>query len=218
MGNMGKVIVLVLFISYQIMLHTFIVSEQVEMWHLVLVFSPMLVVAVWVLLRITGRAWRPLLLLSLAGLAYFTLNGNYGRIGLLTLNGMMHATLNLFLLWFFGRTLLKGKEPLITQIANHINGPLEPEIVVYTRQVTMAWCIFFALEICTSLTLYFFAPLSYWSLFINVLDLPLLILMFVAEHIFRRVRFPNHTRTSMMKVIEVYSKDFTEPGRANFKN
>ena len=215
---MAKVFVLVLFISYQIMLHTFIVSEQVEMWHLVLVFSPMLAVAVWVLLRLTGRAWRPLLLISLGALAYFTLSGNYGRIGLLALNGLIHATLNLFLLWFFGRTLLEGKEPLITQIANHINGPLEPEIVVYTRQVTIAWCTFFALEIFTSLALYFFAPLSYWSLFINVLDLPLLILMFVAEHIFRRVRFPNHTRTSMMKVIEVYSKDFTEPGRANFKN
>lgn len=218
MGNLAKALLLLIFISYQILLHTFIVKDQVEMWHLVLVFAPMLAVAVWVLLRLVGRPWRPLLILSLAMLVYFIVNGDYGRVGLLTLNGLMHASLNLFLLWFFGRTLLKGREPLITQIANHINGPLEPEITVYTRQVTIAWCIFFTLEITTSLALYFFAPLSFWSLFVNVLDLPMLMLMFVAEHTYRRLRFPNHARTSMMRVIEVYSKDFTESGRANCKH
>lgn len=217
MGNLAKALLLVVFISYQILLHTFIVKEQVEMWHLVLAFAPMLAVAVWVLLRLVGRAWRPLLILTLALLAYFIANGHYGRVGLLTFNGLMHASLNLFLLWFFARTLLKGREPLITQIANHINGPLEPEIAVYTRQATIAWCLFFTLQVSTSLLLYFFAPLSYWSFFINVLDLPILMLMFVAEHTYRRVRFPNHTRTSIMKVIEVYSRDFTESGRANCK-
>lgn len=217
MGNLAKALLLVIFISYQILLHTIIVREQVEMWHLVLVFAPMLAVAAWVLLRLVGRPWRPLLILTLVMLAYFIINGDYGRVGLLTFNGLMHASLNLFLLWFFGRTLLKGREPLITQIANHINGPLEPEIFAYTRHATIAWCVFFTLEIMTSLALYFFAPLSFWSFFINVLDLPILMLMFVAEHTYRRIRFPNHARTSMMKVIEVYSRDFTESGRANCK-
>jgi len=218
MGNLAKVMLVVIFISYQVLLHTFVVEEQVKMWQLVLVFAPMLAVATWVLLRLAARPWQPLLIFSLAMLVYFIVNGDYGRVGLLTFNGLMHASLNLFLLWFFGRTLLKGKEPLITQIANHINGPLEPEITVYTRQATIAWCLFFTLQVCTSLILYFFAPLSFWSFFINVLDLPMLMLMFVAEHAYRRVCFPNHTRTSMMKVIEVYSRDFTESGRANCKN
>lgn len=215
MGNLAKAFLLVIFISYQILLHTFIVREQVELWRLVLVFAPMLAVAVWVLVRLVGRPWRPLLILSLAMLAYFIANGDYGRVGLLAFNGLMHASLNLFLLWFFGRTLLKGREPLITQIANHINGPLEPEILVYTRHATIAWCIFFTLAVTTSLALYFLAPLSYWSFFINVLDLPILMLMFVAEHTFRRIRFPNHARTSIMKVIEVYSRDFTPSGKVN---
>lgn len=218
MGNLAKVLLLLIFISYQILLHTFVVRDQVEMWHLVLVFAPMLAVAVWVLLRLAGRTWRPLLILALAMLVYFLVNGDYGRVGLLTFNGLMHASLNLFLLWFFGRTLLKGREPLVTQIANHINGPLEPEILAYTRHATIAWCIFFALQISTSLILYILAPISYWSFFINVLDLPLLMLMFVAEHTYRRIKFPNHTRTPMMKVIEVYNRDFTEAGRTNYKN
>ena len=218
MGNLAKVLLLVVFISYQLLLHTIIVREQVEMWHLVLVFAPMLAVAVWVLLRLVGRPWRPLLILSLAMLAYLIFNGDHGRIGLLTFNGLMHASLNLFLLWFFGRTLLKGREPLITQIANHINGPLEPEIEAYTRQATFAWCFFFSLQVSTSLLLYVFAPLSYWSFFINVLDLPMLMLMFVAEHTYRRIRFPDHTRTSIMEIIRVYSRDFSEAGKADCKN
>lgn len=218
MGNLAKALLLVILISYQTLLHTLIVKEKVEIWQLVLVFTPMLAVAVWVLLRLVGRPWRPLLILSLAMLAYFIFNGDYGRVGLLTFNGLMHASFNLLLLWFFGRTLLKGREPLITQIANHINGPLETEIAVYTRQATFAWCLFFTLQVSTSLLLYFFAPISFWSFFINVLDLPMLILMFVAEHTYRRIRFPYHTRTSIMKVIEVYSRDFSKAGKADCKH
>ena len=218
MGNLAKALLLVIFISYQILLHTFIVKEQMEMWHLMPVFAPMLAVAFWVLLRLVGRPWWPLLILCLTILVYFIVDGDYGRVGLLALNGLMHASLNLFLLWFFWRTLLKGKVPLISQIASHINGPLEPEILAYARHATIAWCIFFTLQVSSSLLLYFFAPLYYWSFFINVLDLPMLMLMFVAEHTYRRFRFPDHTRTSIMKVIEVYSRDFTEPGRTNYKN
>jgi len=218
MGNLGKALLLATFISYQILLHTFIVKVQVEMWHLVLVFAPMLAVAAWVLFRLVPRAWWPLLILTMATLIYFIVSGDYGRIGLLTLNGLMHATLNLFLLWLFGRTLLGGREPLISQIASHINGPLEPEIAVYTRQATIAWCIFFTLQVTTSLSLYIFAPLAFWSFFINVLDLPMLILMFIAEHTFRRIRFPNHARTSIMKVIEVYTRDFAAPDGADCKH
>ena len=50
--------------------------------------------------------------------------GDYGRVGLLAVNGLSNASLNLFLLWLFGRTLLPGREPLISQISRHINGQL----------------------------------------------------------------------------------------------
>lgn len=215
MGRLGKTLLLLAFIAYPILLHTFILKDQVEMWHLVLVFAPMLAVAGWVLFRMVGRAWWPLLLLAMAALVYFIVSGDRGRIGLLAVNGLSHATLNLFLLWLFGRTLLHGREPLISQIARHINGELQPEIAIYTRQVNIAWCIFFALQVLTSLSLYVFAPIAAWSLFINVLNLPLLILMFIVEHAYRTVRFPNHSRTSILKAIEVYTKDFASPKRAD---
>lgn len=215
MGRLGKILLLAAFIAYPILLHVFVLKEEVAMAHLLLVFAPLLAVAAWVLFRMTSRMWWPLLALGFAAAIYYIVTGDHGRIGLLAVNGLSHASLNLFLLWLFGRTLLPGREPLISQISRHINGELMPEVVDYTRRVTVAWCVYFVLQVSISLLLYLFTPLAAWSFFINVLNLPLLILMFVAEKTYRTLRFPNHPKTSIMKAIEVYSKDFAAPKKAD---
>lgn len=108
MGRLGKALLLASFITYPVLLHSFILKEQVEMWQLIFVFAPMLGGAGWVLFRMLDRAWWPLLLIAMVALVYFIVSGDHGRIGLLAANGLSHATLNLFLLWLFGRTLLRG--------------------------------------------------------------------------------------------------------------
>ena len=60
--------------------------------------------------------------------------------------------------------------------------PLPRGVAVYTRRVTQAWSLFFAGQLVTSAALLAFAPRPVWSLFVNVLDLPLVALMFVAEY------------------------------------
>jgi uncharacterized membrane protein len=215
MGRLGKILLVVAFVAYPVLLHAFILKEEVEMWQLMFVFAPLLAVAAWVVFRMFAKVWWPLLALAFAGVIYYTVAGGHGRVGLLVVNGLSNATLNLFLLWLFGRTLLAGKEPLISQISRHINGELKPEVVNYTRHVTIAWCLFFGLQVVTSLMLYSFAPIAAWSFFINVLNLPLLILMFVGEKTYRTLRFPNHPKTSILKAIEVYSKDFAAPKKAD---
>ncbi len=215
MRHLGKILLLAAFIAYPIVLHVFVLKEEVAMSHLLFVFAPLLIVAAWVILRMAGKAWWPLLALGFGAAIYYIATGDYGRIGLLAVNGLSHATLNLFLLWLFGRTLLRGREPLISQISRHINGELKEEVVEYTRHVTIAWCVYFALQVFVSLGLYLLAPLGAWSFFINVLNLPLLILMFVAEKVYRTRRYPNHPKTSILKAIEVYSKDFAAPKKAD---
>lgn len=215
MGRLGKVALLISFIAYPVALHVFILKDEVSMAQLLFVFAPLLAVAAWVLLRMTPRVVWPLLALGFGGGIWYIATGDHGRIGLLAVNGLSHATLNLFLLWLFGRTLLKGREPLISQISRHINGELKPEIAVYTRQVTIAWCLFFSAQVLASLLLYALAPLAWWSFFINILNLPLLALMFIVEHTWRNVHFPNHSRTSILKAIEVYSRDFAAPKKAD---
>lgn len=215
MGRLGKLLLLAAFIAYPVLLHIFILKEQVEMWQLVFVFAPLLLVGGWVMFRVVRRTWWPLLLLALVALIYYVASGNHGRIGLLAVNGLSHATVNFFLLWLFGRTLLHGQEPLISQISRKLNGYLDPDIASYTRNVTIAWVIFPLSQLIISLGLYLLAPVSAWSLFINVLNLPFLILMFVAEKAYRNWRYPNHPRTTIMQAIEVYTKDFAAPRKAN---
>ncbi|MDP1635420.1 MAG: hypothetical protein Q8L69_12155 [Gallionellaceae bacterium] len=215
MGKVGKLLLLAAFIAYPVLLHVFILKDEVEMWQLLFVFAPLLAVAAWVMFRMAGKAWWPLLALVFAAAIWYILTGDHGRIGLRAVNGLSHATLNLFLLWLFGRTLIRDREPLISQISRHINGELKPEVVEYTRNVTVAWCLYFAAQVAVSLLLYLFATLAAWSFFINVLNLPLLFLMFAAEKLYRTLRFPNHPKTSILKAIEVYSRDFAAPKKAD---
>lgn len=118
---------------------------------------------------------------------------------LLTASQWSHATLawlNLaqmvgmqsLLAWFFGRTLRPGQEPLIAQFARRFHRPEDytPRIAHYARQATWAWTWFFVSMVVIPLVLFFTASLSTWSFFVNVLSLPLLGGMFVAEYAARR--------------------------------
>jgi uncharacterized membrane protein len=101
----------------------------------------------------------------------------------------MHAGVYLGLLWLFARTLRAGREPLVTGIARRVRGVLPPEVAGYTRRVTQAWCVFFACMAVASIVLFRFAPLPVWSLFANLLNPPLVAVMFVGEYLVRITRF-----------------------------
>jgi hypothetical protein len=91
-----------------------------------------------------------------------------------------------------GRTLVEGREPLITRLAREVHGSLAPFMEAYTRRVTVAWCVFCAAQLGMSAALLIFASLEKWSLFVNILNAPLVVLMFVGEYIYRVMRFPDY--------------------------
>ena len=180
------------------------------------VFAPLLAALAWMVFRMVGKAWWPLVACCLPARVYYIVNGRSWAHRLAGGKRTRRTQRSIyFLLWLFGRTLLPGREPLISQISRRINGELMPKVVAYTRHVTIAWCIFFTLQVVFRCCLYIFAPLAAWSFFINVLNLPLLLLMFVGEKTYRTARFPNHPQTSILKAIEVYSKDFAAPKKAD---
>ncbi len=115
-----------------------------------------------------------------------------------------HAAIYSFLLWLFGRTLLRGREPLVTGLARRVHGTLEPEIEIYTRRVTQAWCLFFAAQLAVSALLLAFVPLTVWSLFVNLLNAPLLVLMFTGEYLYRIHRYPDHPRVSIAGALRAF--------------
>jgi uncharacterized membrane protein len=107
------------------------------------------------------------------------------KLGIVTTSAVTHWGIYASLLLTFGLTLRPGHEPLITAMARKLHGDIAPELVRYTRRVTIAWCGFFAAQLAASVTLFCFAPLVVWSAFVNIFDLPLVAAMFFAEYLCR---------------------------------
>lgn len=156
---------------------------------------------------VIGRAAPRFRWMALAGaIALFGLSWRSARDGLLAASAISHAAIYVGLLVLFGRTLLAGREPLITWIARRIRGSLTDEMLVYTRRVTVAWCLFFAGQLAMSALLFCVAPPAVWSFFINVLDLPLVAAMFLTEYAYRLRKFWNHSHGSIADVVRVFSE------------
>jgi uncharacterized membrane protein len=99
-----------------------------------------------------------------------------------------HAVAYLSLLTVFAASLLPGRKPIITVLAEASRGALPPALLVYTRRVTWAWCLFCAGQLGVSLLLLLFAPVTLWSAFVNLCNLPLLAAMFCGEFVWRKWR------------------------------
>ena len=82
------------------------------------------------------------------------------RMALGLLNGVPHAAINILLIGVFGRTLLGGREPLITGFARRVHRSLAAGVERYTRRVTLAWCVFFAAQVLVSAILFAAASLE----------------------------------------------------------
>jgi uncharacterized membrane protein len=111
----------------------------------------------------------------------------------------------LALTWLFGHTLLPGATPLVTQMSRAVHGTLPPLIETYTRQVTLAWTLFLAALGILSLLLFLVAPMRVWSLFANLLLLPLVAAMFLTEYAYRSLRygwFPHATLTQSVMAFQ----------------
>ena len=107
----------------------------------------------------------------------------------------------------FGRSLRAGSIPLCTQLADKVHGPLTALELRYTRQVTVAWTVFFLLDVAANFLLFEFAPLRVWSLFVNFCSLPLILLMFAAEYAVRRRVLPQIQGSGLIATLRVYFAD-----------
>lgn len=96
-----------------------------------------------------------------------------------------HVALFLALAAWFGASLVPGRRAVVTRFALLAEGSLAAEGIAYTRRVTLAWALFCAAMAAGSALLFSFAPLAVWSLFANLLTLPLVGAMFVAEYVVR---------------------------------
>src|SRR5262245_20483661 len=166
-------------LAYQYLVHSSVGKAEHGLLPLVLMWLPLAAVGFWALLRSEGKILWIAVLVAAGLLVYFVEQRE--RMGLVVSSGVSHAAINLFLLWYFGRTLTRGREPLITRFARRVHGGLLPDMERFTRGLTITWCVFFIAQLIVSGLLLAFGPRDMWSLFVNVLNLPLVLLMFVGQ-------------------------------------
>ena len=170
----------------------------------VVAVAPLLLIA----LALAWRSSRRALMLGTLGLlcialwrAWPALEHHFGVI-----YWLQHAGMQLILFFVFGRTLLAGHLPLCTRFARVVHAPLvlTSEHERYTRRVTLAWALFFAVMGLTSTALFFLAPLATWSIFANFLTLPLVVLMFVVEYGIRQWALPDVPPTHILDAVRAF--------------
>jgi uncharacterized membrane protein len=119
-----------------------------------------------------------------------------------------HAGGNLLLAFVFGRTLARDREPLVTAFARIAHGGLTPELSRYTRQVTIAWTVFFLALCAVSATLYLGGHEAAWSTFANLLSPLLMGAMFVVEYAIRHRVLPDLERIGILGGARAFSRHF----------
>lgn len=214
-GWVWKALIVLACIAYQYLVHVSVIGAQTGALRTVLVWLPLAALAVWVVTRARNRAaWLSVLIASVVfvGLAEYQ-----EHLGLAAVSGLSHATAYVFLLGYFGRTLARGREPLITRYARRVHGALPAEMEHFARAVTIAWCAFFAAQLIVSALLFAFASLEAWSAFVNLLNLPLLAIMFAGQLIFRNVRHPDFPRATAWQAIQAFTKDASLSGSAELR-
>jgi uncharacterized membrane protein len=205
LGWAWKALIVLACVAYQVLVHASVSSTQGGALRAVLLWLPLVMLAGWVVARARNKpVW--LAALAAAGVAVYVAE-HQERLGLAAVSGIPHATAYLFLLWCFGRTLAPGTEPMVTRFARRVHGVLPPDMERFTRNVTIAWCVFFAAQLIVSALLFAFGSLDSWSAFVNLLNLPLLGLMFAGELIYRNVRHPEFPRATTWQAIEAFAKD-----------
>jgi uncharacterized membrane protein len=190
-------------LGYEALVHRLAVAGGGQGPGPLLAIAPLLFAGSW-LIWLRSRVLSAVLAAAVLGIWLLLHAAHAAMPDLKLLYPVPHIAAHLVLLWFFGRTLYPGEVALVTRIARYEHGNLPPDIERYTRQVTWAWCIYFAVMAIVSATLFATAPLSTWSWFANVLNVPLLAAMFVVEYAVRLLRFPNFSHASFLAAFRAF--------------
>lgn len=109
--------------------------------------------------------------------------------------------LNALLAWLFGRTLVRGRLPLIARFAVMEQGTLSAELAAYTRTLTWLWTLLFIAAALLSCALAMSGHRDAWSLFTNLVNYLLVVALFLGEFVYRRLRFRNYRHHSPLQLL-----------------
>jgi uncharacterized membrane protein len=160
-----------------------------------------------------SRICRPAQRAAICGVIFVSVLGvaRFADGGPLAAAAVPHATAYLALLALFATSLQPGREPVITILARQSRGRLPAEIEQYTRHVTWAWSWFFLAQLAGSFMLMLFAPLTVWSLFVNLCNLPLVGVMLCTEYAYRQWRHAARPPERLADMARIIRQLWTAP-------
>lgn len=144
------------------------------------------------------RAWAWLTWAAITGLTWWLVVEGHGLLALYVPPAVIPGALFLV----FAGSLRAGQTPLITRIAAAMHdGVLPDDLVKYTRQVTVLWCLVCAALFFSAVLLAAFASPELWSLMTNVVHYLVLGAVFVLEYAWRRIRFRHHEHLGLVQFL-----------------
>jgi uncharacterized membrane protein len=189
-------------LAYAAASHALMTRAQESAWSLAIILGPLAVLgAAWA--WGTGRK-----VLAAAGLVVAVLLALQAARGTgipsRWLYLAQHAGVHLALAAWFGSTLRAGAEPLITSLARRVHRSFTPAMARYTRQVTLAWTLYFTGMAAASLALFLAGDFAHWSLLANLLTPVLTAAFFVGEYLVRYRLHPEFERVSLQQALQAY--------------
>lgn len=186
--------------AYGALCHWLMVHAAASPWAVVLLLGPLLLsFAAWALAQ---RRWA-VLVVAVLGLGAAWWVGGVDDVNRLYV--LQHAGIHAALAAVFALSLRGGGVPLITRVALRVHGGhMPPAKHAYTRQVTVAWALYFALMVTCSLALYAWAPWPWWSLFANLLTPLSLVLMMAGEWRLRYWLHPEFERVPIATAVRAF--------------
>ena len=201
-GSIRWVCVALLCAGYAVLAHLAAADPSPDLLDASVAMAPLIALALVLAWRSPQR--RRMLMACLAGSGALYLFSDWLVLRYNWVFLLQHVGVQALLGVAFGATLRAGQTPLVSRLAVLVHGPLSPALARYTRQVTWAWTLYFCTMTLASLLLFWLAPIAVWSVFANLLGLPLLMLMFVAEYGVRVWRVAPSERAGPLQAIRAY--------------
>ncbi|MGS0648465.1 hypothetical protein ACU81Q_12635 [Komagataeibacter melomenusus] len=148
-----------------------------------------------------GRVAWGVCLVLLAALGYALPPGFVLLADSVVLYGLLQGAL----LLLFARTLRPGREPLVTMLARQVHGALRPDVLLYTRQLTWAWSLFFAAQMLLPALVALVGPAGWWRAVLYGASMPLVLVMFAVEAGVRRWRIRNFDHATIMESVRAFN-------------
>lgn len=105
---------------------------------------------------------------------------------------VLPVLMQLMLMYFFGRTLFKGKGPSFIESFVILEFPQSPpSMSVYFRQLTIMWTGFFAFNAVMCVILAIGSDDKWWALYNGVFIYLMIGVLTLGEYIYRHFRFPD---------------------------